>query len=205
MKRTIIQFGMIRTGSTLIYNILKEIFIKDLIIKTHKYPSKWQSFRCFPIICTYRDPLDIICSSIKRNKEFPNRKIINKHISILKEWGFDDFIKLEKRYPNKCNLKYEDFHNNFKYVFDKLETFLDLQIPNNLRDEIENKWSIPKVKGIVTKYKSFAEYDKESQIHGLHISDKNGEPKSFVDFFSNDDIDFLKSKYKDFRLKYQYD
>ena len=69
IRKKIIQFGLIRSGSTLIYNILIEIFPENLILKTHNFPSKWQCIQRIPIVCTYRDPLDIICSSIKRKQD----------------------------------------------------------------------------------------------------------------------------------------
>ena len=54
-----------------------------------------------PVVCTYRDPLDIICSSIKRNDQLATREVIEEHIKVLKQYGFDDFIKLDERYKNK--------------------------------------------------------------------------------------------------------
>ena len=65
MKKEIIQFGIMRSGSTLVYNILVDLFPEYSIIKTHKYPGKLKTIFKLPVVCTYRDPLAIICSSIK--------------------------------------------------------------------------------------------------------------------------------------------
>ena len=205
MKKTIIQFGMVRSGSTLIYNILKELFPNCTINKTHTYCVNWEEILLqTPIVCTYRDPLDIICSSIKRYDQLPTREGIDKHIKRLKQNGFDDFIKLEKTDINKLNLKYENFYNNFDYIFKELEDLFNIQITSNLRSKIESKLSIQVVKEKISKFKTFEEYDMNTHWHGKHISNNNGMPKSHINFFNEDDINYLKFVYKDFREKYLF-
>ena len=206
MSRRIIQFGMIRSGSTLIYNILKDLFPDSKINKTHNYSKNWKdTFFKVPIICTYRDPLDIICSSIKRNDQLASREIIDHHIEELKRYGFDDFIKLEENYKNKLNLKYENFYNNFNFIFGELEEFFNIKISSELRSEIESKLSIQKVKEKIKEFKTFNEFDKNSHWHGNHISDNDGRIKSYLNYFSEDDIKYLKFIYKDFREEYILD
>ena len=206
MKGRIIQFGLIRSGSTLIYNILKELFPDYKINKTHNYSKNWKdTFWRTPIVCTYRDPLDIICSSIKRNDQLATREVIKKHIKELKQYGFDDFIKLEEKYKNKLNLKYENFYNNFNYIFKELEEFFKIQIPSKIRVKIESKLSIKEVKEKIKKFETFKEYDEDTQWHGKHISDNEGMTKSYINFFNEEDINYLKFIYKDFREKYIYD
>ena len=205
MRKKIIQFGIIRSGSTLIYNILKEILPTRLIIKTHNFPSKWQCVQRLPIVCTYRDPLDVICSSIKINQESPTREVIEKHIHILKNYGYEDFLKLENKYNNKINLKYENFYNDYNYIFNKLENFLQINISQESKTFIIEKFSVKNIKKYISKFKNFDQYDENSQFHGLHISDNNGKIKSYLNFFNEKDIDFLKCKYKYFREKYLYD
>ena len=197
---------MIRSGSTLIYNILKELFPDYKINKTHNYSKNWKdNLLGIPIVCTYRDPLDIICSSIKRNDQLATREVIEEHIKELKQYGFDDFIKLEEKYKNKLNLKYENFYNNFNFIFEELEEFFNIQIPIELRSKIESKLSIQKVKEKISKFKSFKDFDKNTHWHGKHISDNEGMTKSYKDFFNEDDINYLKLIYKDFRKKYVFD
>ena len=210
MNKTIIQFGMIRSGSTLIYNILKEIFPVYTINKTHNHSRSWKEIflKKIPMVCTYRDPLDIICSSIKRYEKLVTREVIDEQIKELKQFGFDDFIKLEKipRFvdKNRLNLKYENFYNNFDYIFKELEDFFNIQITSNLRSKIESKLSIQGVKEKISKFKTFDEYDMNNHWHGKHISNNNGMPKSHINFFNEDDINYLKFVYKDFREKYLF-
>ena len=211
MNKTIIQFGMIRSGSTLIYNILKELFPNYTIYKTHNYRRSWKEifFKKIPVVCTFRDPLDIICSSIKRYEKLVTKEVLVEQIKELKQFGFEDFIKLEKipgfLDKNRLNLKYEKFYNNFDYVFKELEDFFNIEITSNLRANIESKLSIEGVKEKIIKFKTFEQYDMNSHWHGKHISNNNGIPKSYIDFFHEDDINYLKIFYKDFRKKYLFD
>ena len=83
--------------------------------------------------------IDIICSSIKRNKELPSREVIKKHIKVLEKYGFDDFVKLE--------------------------TFMTIKIPKNFRFYIVNKFSINKVKEEIKKFNNFQEFDPSTKFH----------------------------------------
>ena len=205
-KKKIKQFGLIRSGSTLIYNILKKLFPDYTIDKTHTLNWK-EFFFNHPIVCTYRDPLDIICSTIKikSSNKLVTRELIDEHIKLLQRNGFADFIELEKTNKNKLILKYENFYNNFDYIFNEFEDFFNIQIANNVRSKIEEELSIQIVKNKISKFKTFKEYDTNTHWHGNHISDTNGMPKSHINLFCEDDINYLKFVYKDFREKYLFD
>ena len=128
----IIQFGMIRSGSTLIYNLLRNIFPEKTITKTHEiYVLPLD----FPIICTYRDPLAIICSSIKRYKMTPTRDFIDKQIIELNRYGYKGFNQLQslENRENILVLRYEKFFNNMNYIFDKFEEFFLIEIKEEMR------------------------------------------------------------------------
>ena len=64
------------------------------------------------------------------------------------------------------------------------------------------KFSINNVKEQIKFLNNFQEFDSQTHFHGLHISDKNGAIKSYIDFFKNEDINFLEKTYKEFREKY---
>ena len=70
---------------------------------------------------------------------------------------------------------------------------------------IENKLSIQKVKEKIKEFKTFNEFDKNSHWHGNHISDNDGRIKSYLNYFSEDDIKYLKFIYKEFREEYILD
>ena len=204
MKKEIIQFGIMRSGSTLVYNILVDLFPEYSIIKTHKYPGKLKTIFKLPVVCTYRDPLAIICSSIKSYKQKPSFEVINQHIKRLDNNGFNDFIKLENSYKNKINLQYEKFFYDMDYIFDELQKFFQIKIKQDKRIELKNKFSIAKVKEKIRDMKSFEEYDSKTKYHGLHISDTDGAVDSYLQFFDEKDLNYLRINFKEFRNKYLY-
>jgi len=55
----IYQVGIIRSGSTLIYQILKHVFKNSRINKQHHFPYPLD----FPVVATYRDFRDILVSA----------------------------------------------------------------------------------------------------------------------------------------------
>ena len=204
MKKEIIQFGMTRSGSTLVYNILVDLFPEYSIIKTHRYPSKLKTIFRLPVVCTYRDPLAVICSSIKAYKQKPSFEVINQHIKKLDDNGLNDFIKLENSYKNKINLRYEKFFGDMNYIFDELQNFFQVEIKQDKRIELKNKFSIAKVKEKIRDMKSFYEWDPKTQYHGRHISNTEGAVDNYLQFFNEEDLDYLRIKFKKFRNKYLY-
>ena len=203
-KKKIIQFGMIRSGSTLIYNLLIDLFPQKKIYKTHRYPTKFQQLINVPIVCTYRDPLDILCSSIKRYNLQPTKEVINDQVRELELNGLNAFVRLEANYSNKLILCYEKFKGNFSFIFDEFQNFFKIKIEDDKRKELEKKYSISEVKKKISKFKTFQEFDNQSQFHGFHISDTNGEIGSYHEFFNDEDVIFLKSKFRTFRDRYFY-
>ena len=76
--KTIIQFGPPRSGTTLVYNILKDVFPNRSVETRHYYRDKDVRF---PVVVTYRNPLDSIVSSILRYKKNPTEDVIKQQIS----------------------------------------------------------------------------------------------------------------------------
>ena len=62
----LVQFSPPRSGSTLVYNIMREIFPHKKIFKVHTFRAMCNEM---PVVVTYRHPLDCIASSIIRYKK----------------------------------------------------------------------------------------------------------------------------------------
>lgn len=94
-------------------------------------------------------------------------------------------IKLIEIYtPKTLVLYYEKFYNNYDYIYDHLEIFLDIHIDKEKRDEITSKVSREATKKIQKGFKMFHEKTDE-HIHGHHISLDEGLPcswKKYLDF-----------------------
>lgn len=186
---SIVQFSPPRTGSTLIYNVLKEIFNNKKILKHHDL-SIFEKKINIPIVVSVRNPFDSIVSRIriKNEEDKLDEELISKYIDYyVNEAGIKDVLEISEK-KNVLILKYEDFKNNFNYIFDNLEIFFSIKIKTQLKQTIEKKYNIQNMKKIADSYNDFSSYDTTTGVHGKHISQYNG--NSYYK-------DFLNQKYID--------
>lgn len=210
---TIIQFGPPRSGTTLIYNILKDIFLDRFVETRHYYRDKDKKF---PTVVTYRNPLDSILSHImiaKRHKirnfnteslkKNIHNSLIDTAIKTFEGNGINDIVKL-KNNNNVLMLKYEKFFNNFEYIYQKLEIFFNKEIDINTRNVIKKTYGIDSVDKITKQYKSYSEIDSNTLFHGDHININKGEPGFYKIYFREEQIEYLKNIYKNFITNFNY-
>ena len=191
---TIIQFGPPRSGTTLIYNILKDLFPNRSVETRHYYRN---NDRKFQTVVTYRNPLDSIVSSILRYKLKPTDEVINQQIKEFEENGIWTVLEIKDK-KNILMLKYEDFVNNYEVIFNKLENFFKINIPKNTRNLITERYNIKAVEKIVSKMKSYKEINEQNLFHGEHININKGQPNFHMKFLKKNQILHLKSVYKNF-------
>ena len=199
--KTIIQFGPPRTGSTLVYNILKDIFPNRSVETRHYYRNKDKRF---PTVVTYRNPLDSIVSSILRYNKTPTEDVIKQQISEFKKNGIWTVFEIREN-KNVLLLKYEDFVNNFEHIYNKLEIFFNIKISNETRNLITKRYNIEAVEKITSYMKSYEEQDKKTLFHGKHINVNKGKPNFYKQFLNNEQILYLKNIYKDYLLVFGYE
>jgi len=184
-----IQFSPVRSGSTLVYNILKNIF-KKKIIKKHNINNVDKN-----VVITYRNPLDSLASLILIDNpniiplQVDDSLLMDKLIELRKN-GLDDIIKIFNN-PQPLFLKYEDFKNNYNYIYENISSHFMIEIDQDKRDYINDKFSLLNVKNLIDRHKSFKEWDKTTQLHGNHISKYNGE-SYFKDFFNEKQMEKIK-------------
>tara|TARA_Y100000389_G_scaffold154931_1_gene155524 strand:+ start:4565 stop:5176 length:612 start_codon:yes stop_codon:yes gene_type:complete len=183
-SKNIIQFSPIRSGSTLVYNILREF---SNVIKTHNMSVKNGQL----YVITYRHPYNCIISSLLRNERKINSSNIKSEISEYLKNGGKDLLKNDLLKKNILLLQYEEFFNNYEVIYNKLEKFLNINIDENKKIELSKKYHITNVKKITNKYKKFKEYDKTTHLHGKHISEYNGQT-DYKKILSENDIYMLK-------------
>jgi len=210
---TIIQFGPPRSGTTLIYNILKDIFPKNFVETRHSYREK---DRRFPTVVTYRNPLDSIISHLlvsqkileKELKSDQSRLIVteellDKQVKTFEINGIWDVIEIQNN-KNVLMLKYEDFVNDFDVIFNGIEKFFIQEIDIEKRNMIKNRYNIKSVETLTSKMKSYREIDKKTLFHGDHINKNKGQPNFHKQFLKDDQIFYLKNIYNKFLVNFNY-
>jgi hypothetical protein len=183
-SKNIIQFSPIRSGSTLVYNILREF---SNVRKTHNMSVKNGQL----YVITYRHPYNCIISSLLRNEKKINLLNIKSEISEYLKNGGKDLLKNDLLKKNILLLQYEEFFDNYEVIYNKLEKFLNINIDENKKIELSKKYHITNVKKITNKYKTFKEYDKTTHLHGKHISEYDGQT-DYKKILSENDIYVLK-------------
>lgn len=201
-KSTIIQFSPIRSGSTLVFNFLREIFPEKRIIKTHRL-SKWQE-KTATLVCTYRNPLDCISSNLLFLEKTPSEAHIEEQIGLLKSNGLEQLSKILDR-KNMVLLKYEDFYHDHSVIFTHLEKFFKITLSHELKRSISEKYQVNTVKEKYTsKFDNAFEFDKENHWHGNHISEFNGQPNAATEVFRENQIQMIQTELQGYMELFGY-
>ncbi|MFN3165695.1 MAG: hypothetical protein ACE37H_01380 [Phycisphaeraceae bacterium] len=186
-KRYVIQMSPVRTGSTLVYNLLRRVLSDKTVIKDHKYRI---AFGHLPIVATVRDPFDAIASIIRVNNLGNDQPGVEQACHIFRHHGADDIVRIRNK-PNVLILKYEVFIDSYDYIFSELERFMGISIAEDLKSELIGEFDIDNAKKIARHNDRFGEYDSETLIHGGHISERAKQAGYAVQMFSEQQIDAI--------------
>lgn len=115
--KRLVQFSPIRSGSTLVYNILKSIFTNIKIEKMHNFKYRPKFF----YIITIRHPYNAIISSIIRYGLKINENTIEKQMLQYLENGGSDIIEKDLNKKNVLTFMYDDFKDDFSIIYNTLE------------------------------------------------------------------------------------
>lgn len=201
----IVQFGISRTGTTVIWQCLREIFPRTRIVKTHIFDKG--GARAVVTVRDFRDVLvsnyAVACSKKKlRIEKITDKFVIDKLVKIISK-GEALLQKYLNYYKKRCLcLSYEHFFKNFEYIFEEFSKFFELDIDRELRSSIEEKYSIEANKKIADKLKDFSSWDPVSLIHGHHIL--KGTPENWVNLVSEDLHPYLNQSLKSLLKKWRY-
>lgn len=171
----IIQFGPYRSGSTFLYQYFKQLFPEKRILKYHAHRADE-----VPVVMTIRDYRDSVVSYWRI--EYPERhgqKIILGESFMTKDdidtytEAYFDLDKVLHKYlithSEVLVLKYELFFNNFEYLHEHISKFFGVDIPDEIKCNIEHVCSLDYNKKFQEKYDDFQSYDITKGIHGDHI------------------------------------
>lgn len=186
--KQVIQLSPVRTGSTLIYNILRESFPGKVIDKAHTYS---RHYKHLPIVATVRNPLDCV-ASILLSKEKPiNDANLRWAVDELTQQGGSDITELSN-HQSCLFLRYEDFVSNYEAVFDAFERFFEATIPADRRAIITANNNLDRAMAIASSQRNFTNWDEVTKIHGKHISVFQGRPLYHQEVFTQPQLDLLR-------------
>lgn len=173
----LIQKSMMRSGSTLLRLILGRTFNEYKCFKNYEY--RWPVMNTHGyedltalnphLITAWRDPRDVTVSLMRISKysysdDLKLQKVSNNIMAM-----FDNIRKVENEINNKLILKYENFHNDFDFLFNILETTFNGVIDTELRNDIKENFSKESVKNFQSQFKDFSGHDPNTHIHGDHV------------------------------------
>jgi hypothetical protein len=188
--KKIVVFSPQRTGSTLVFNILRFLFENIEVInqstwansrpdflvnKTHE-PKLWGKKTI--VFCTIRNPVDAIFSFyrvLKGDKPFLDISYLNVLVDFYIEYlrNARRQIKME----NTVLLRYEDFERDMGHIFQKVEEALGIQIDLTDKELMKRVLSIENVSLHIQQYQGFDQYDSVTHFHGAHIDQGELTPK----------------------------
>lgn len=171
-RQHILQFSLPRSGSTLVYNVLRELYPRRRIEKCHTLDRRNLEST---IVATYRNPADIVASLLLVSNSSVTDANIREQSILLNRQGIWDLLAIRNR-SNMLLLRYEDFVDDFDVLFNNIENHFQIRIPPEKRKELSAKYDRKSVQAMTERYHDFSQYDPETQFHGRHISPFNGTP-----------------------------
>lgn len=171
-----------RTGSTLVFNILKYLFedvdkmhvspsilnIKkkksNKILKTHRNIKLKNPNTLY--FCSIRHPVDAIYSMFRTTKIKPSKNLKNSIEEYIDSLNLIESLLEENRV---VVLKYENFTKDMDYIFHVIEEHLSIEIDDIDKKILYEELRVDKVKKYTKNLRSFGEYDQVTQYHGEHI------------------------------------
>lgn len=197
----VIQFSPGRSGSTLVWNILKLVLNDNNIRKSHSLSKINSSDR---IVSTIRDPRDMLKSRLTiYDRDYKNIDDINTEIDAMIKYGMNDLFKYYS-HKNVLVLRYELFWNNFDNVFDNLEIFLGIKIDSQKREQIVSQCNVHEMRKISLLHDTFNEFDKKTHIHGKHISNSLGRPDTWSQVIPAEFHDHVNRRLEKYLHKFGY-
>lgn len=198
--RQIIQFSSVRTGSTLVYNILRECLPGKTIDKSHTYSSHYEKL---PIVATVRHPMDCIASILQVEEKEMTEANLRWAVDMFTREGGADIEKL-KHHSKLLLLRYEEFYANNEGMFDAFEKFFGIEIPRGRRDSISSRHGLEQARQTASQYANFSGHDPVTKIHGNHISAFGGRPFYHQEFFNKEQLYMLNSLCGDLMKSFGY-
>lgn len=165
-NRYVIQMSPVRTGSTFVYNVLREVVPGRVVEKHHTYHP---SFKRVSVVATVRHPGDAIASICRVNKMEISDESVRRAAGMFLRNGAADVTRIKDR-DGVLVLKYEDFAIEPEGLYDALEDFFDIVLDADFRGRLTERFGIDRARQISQKEGGFERWDEATMIHGDHVS-----------------------------------
>ena len=211
-KNHVISFGFPRSGTTLFWNILKDILEDKIVIKTHIMRNNFSNNKKIVIYRDIRNSLVSMMRTMVYDSNENNKINLSdfKSFELQFDSYIDNLIKLIMNNKNVTYVKYEDFINNHNILYDLLESEFNIKISINKRQEISDRYSVKNVKKFYNNNvegNTFREWDDDTQIHNKHISNvvDNSNNKLYKIYLSEELIKYINLKYGGILKYFEYE
>jgi len=164
----IIQYGFPCSGSTVIWQILD--YCLGGVPKAHSFVKYEKKLK---VVATIRDFRDCLCTYLARRQEAITKENLVNAIEIYKTGPchLESLAQNREAWANNKNilwLRYELFFNDFFYIFEKLEHFLNIRISEKQKEYCIRNFSLKSNKKKSQKLNLFKEVTEH--IHGMHVT-----------------------------------
>jgi hypothetical protein len=218
----IVICGMPRSGSTLVYNIVKEligveqdfVYVNDDREYLDAISKGYKLIKChsnIPIIkyrvknnkaigiFTYRNLLDVAVSFIQKKRN-SKEEIIKKNI--LRRISYVSLDLARTKNINK--ISYENNIQNLTSLIDKLSKITNCKIDESGKNQLLKKFSRNNVNSLKHSVKSPEDFmlNKETGFHENHFFD--GKMNKYLDTFNQNEIAQLSVQIKHFNSYFNY-
>ena len=220
----IVVCGIPRSGSTLLFNILREMIRIDLdkldgYFETDKeYEQLLKSEKSYYIKKTHNLSW-ILLNRIKRKEStgfFTHRDIRDIVVSMMQKGWIKDFnkfirfqltviINIALIYASVKNMhiySYDELINNKMKVIKDLQTILNINLDKDSIFEIIKRTSIEETKKAIERLPKNQEYDPTSHLHKAHI--KNGKIGKWNEELTDSQIKMINSVAKNYLRYFNY-
>lgn len=199
--------GLYRSGSTVIYNIVRHLIIdqvvKDAVVKHHENWLNKRVFKSDTNIYSYRDVRNC-AASFMRKRGWTEHNFEHPSIRVKSAKEFMTFLvttdkaveaKLKSEQLKFTELRYEDDIINIEKGISKILTSLNINIPEEVVDILVECHNIQAVKKFTDTLDSGE--DKKTQFHPNHVSLEKTNYKEYLSDESWDTpiiVSWLKEK-----------
>jgi hypothetical protein len=199
--RKIVVFSAPRTGSSLVYNVLRFLFEHEtrlssshnefnqdcFVLKTHRFNElEMICEKNVLYVVTIRNPVHAIASNyrisprpIANVQEFA-RKLLHKHREYL---VFSEAMK--EAGGNVVFIKYEDIDDNLDCLFDFIETLFLVPIATADRELMKKGYERGNVYSLTQGFYDFKDYLPLSGFHGKHVTLEKYTPPEELQYWLN--------------------